>query len=193
MKALRVNSEKGKESESPSMPVSYLMNKIADHFGFTITEKQSNKHDIAVWSRNNDREAVTSMVSWYSKTSLQKRMRFRGLLTLDETALVKATTILRSAVLQVQKYAPSLPSIVTTDDLRNGQASTLDILIKALYSDPNKPPVSSSTRCRILSSSCVDLCAVTNGMLKQIKHLCLGMSVKSMTVSCKIVEMLNHL
>lgn len=73
----------------------------------------------------------SNSVSWYSEASIQNRMHFGTLLTialLMKQCYWKLQT--KKAVLQVQKSAPDLAFILTTDDFRNGQAGPPDILIE---------------------------------------------------------------
>lgn len=96
-------------------------------------------------------------------------------------------------MLQVKKSAPNVGTTLTIDDIRNGQASPLDILIKffdTLCSSSKMQDVSLA-HSRALSSSYDAMYAATNGMLNLSKHLRLGIAVKSMTRSDKILRILN--
>lgn len=113
----------------------------------------------------------------------------------EEATVMEAAQILRDCVLELQKSSPELSSPMSTEDFKNGQAHPPGILtqfFEGLFSNAKKE-ISPATSRRAWASSCDVMYSATGGMLKPSKHLCLGMAIKSMTGSRKIVEILNRL
>ncbi len=103
---------------------------------------------------------------------------------------------LRRIIKQLSASTSELPSPVTLDALKKGQVAPPDILIhffRVLYSGSEKvgDPSSRLERCTLSAATDV-LYATTKGLFKSSKHICLGMCLKTMTGSKRVVEILNH-
>lgn len=161
--------------------IRYFETKLLSHFTDCIKiDKLQNKTDKILYSCTLDRDDVVGFHNAFSHNS-----------KVTETAYQ-----LRNAILQLAKKHPDLPNPLTVDALQAGQANPPEILthfFKILYTgSSNKEPSDRMSR-YIRSASEDALFAVTNGEVKPSKHLCLGMGLKSITGSRKVIEILNHL
>ena len=111
----------------------------------------------------------------------------------DERTIAKAALLLRNQLLQVEKV--DLPECPTLDDLRNGDSSPPKLVVyffNILYGGLKSEPYTESVKRRANSSSQDALFIVQQGRAKPAKHVALGMSVKSVTGSKKMVQVLNR-
>lgn len=177
-----VSSEEGRDVGMPMISVQYLGKKISEALGSKIMmDKRSKKEGVVVFRSQ--------------ETKAHALLRAHNCTSHEETIVMEAARILRNVVLDLHKSSPQLSSTMNTEDFKNGQAQPPNILIQffeGLYSNLKKE-MSSTTSRRAWASSCDVMYGVTGGMLKSSKHLCLGMAMKSMTGSRKIVEILNRL
>ncbi|GFW07209.1 hypothetical protein TNCV_3694031 [Trichonephila clavipes] len=116
--------------------------------------------------------------------------------TLEENDLIdKVACILRSTILKIDKT--TLPAIMKMEDLINGEctiAEKLDRFFKALIGGKDiRHRV--GVNCHRLSNSLASdaTYCVNNGTVKPSKHIRLGMTVKSLTSSRKMINILNQL
>lgn len=112
----------------------------------------------------------------------------------DSEILQKAASILREKVLKTEKN--SLPKNLTSKDLLAGECSILDELnsfIRALLGGCYRRRRDSARLTRRAQSRSHDVIhMVSNGQTKTSKHITLGMALKSLTSSRKVVDILNR-
>ena len=112
----------------------------------------------------------------------------------EEKRLEEAALILRREVFAVYANMPPLPCPPSSTYLLSKQTGIpplLFIFTKALLSSKNNSTFSSE---RLIDSLCHDICYhLTNGQWKTPKHLLLGMSLRHITGSSKVVTFLYHL
>lgn len=112
--------------------------------------------------------------------------------TIEETeVLQRAASILRKTILNTK--GNKLPENLTTSDLLNGECQipehVFDFFSFALsYQCRRRNNANYMTK---ISSLAEDLIYVSNGRLKTSKHITLGMTLKSLTSSRKIVDIIN--
>ncbi len=111
--------------------------------------------------------------------------------TFDEYSVKETASHLRSVILGVA--VDELPDSLTADALAKGQSITppalLDFFLQ-LYSGSNAPTEKVKRQAQSTADDVVFV--VTRGRTKPGKHLCLGMGLKSMTGSRRIIEILNR-
>ena len=111
----------------------------------------------------------------------------------DEQIVTKATLLLRKQLLDVQKK--DLPENPTLDDLKGGDVSPpplLSTFFTTLYCGQN-PTKCTDHVMRHVKSSCDDALFITRrGKVKPAKQVALGVAVKSVTGSKKVVQVLNR-
>ncbi|GFX16734.1 hypothetical protein TNCV_4187091 [Trichonephila clavipes] len=115
---------------------------------------------------------------------------------LEENDLIdKVAFILRSTILKMDKT--TLPAVMKMEYLINGEYTIpekLDRFFKALIGgkDIRRRDV---VNCHRLSNSLASdaIYCVSNGTFKPSKHITLGMTVKSLTSSRKMINILNRL
>jgi hypothetical protein len=108
----------------------------------------------------------------------------------------EAACILRSEVLNLKSSCESLPYPLYAHDIFRGEVCAPESLVRfftVLYagSSPNLE-LNDKTRRLIDSVSDDVIYAVTRGHIKPSKHCLLGMGMKSMTGSKKVINILNH-
>ena len=111
----------------------------------------------------------------------------------DCSIVKEAAHYLRSQIKKCSDTVEDLPSPLTGDILKKGQCAALPELVDfftILYGESRDRRKLG----RIVQSSCDDVVFnVTNGKIKPGKHITLGMTMKSLTGSRKVVEILNRL
>ena len=111
----------------------------------------------------------------------------------NEFKVIESARILHSCLVKMMKSSPELPFSLSLDDFRLGQAQPPDLLLRffkvLLTGQENK--VSEKVQREISLAQDVLYCA-SNGRIKTAKHLCLGLGMKSLTGSRKVVEILNR-
>lgn len=115
---------------------------------------------------------------------------------LEENELIdKAALLLRNTILKMDKL--ELPSKIKPRDLINGECTIpekLDRFFKTLIGGKDirrRNGVNCTRLCNSIASDTI-FC-VTNGTIKPSKHITLGMTVKSLTSSRRIINILNRL
>ena len=113
----------------------------------------------------------------------------------EEYAIQEAADVLRKAVLNLLKETPDLPSSLKLEDFENGQVKPPDLLVnffERLYA-PDPMKISDGMKRRANSSAQDAVYTISRGKLKPAKHLTMGLAMKSLTGSRKVVEILNRL
>ncbi|CAD6235330.1 GSCOCG00012411001-RA-CDS, partial [Cotesia congregata] len=114
---------------------------------------------------------------------------------LEEDNLIdKVALTLRNAILKIEKS--KLPLKIKTHDLITGECVILDKLnrfFKVLMGGKDIRRRDSLNCSRLSSSLTADsIFCVSNGTIKPSKHITLGMTIKSLTSSKKIINILNR-
>jgi len=118
------------------------------------------------------------------------------LTTLEENDLInKVALILRNTILKMDKT--KLPAVMKTQDLIDGECTIpkkLDHFFKALIGGKDICR-RDGVNCHRLSNSLASdtIFCVSNGTVKPSKHITLGMTIKNLTSSRKIINILNRL
>lgn len=123
-----------------------------------------------------------------------------ALLKTDEEEINTYTKTQEAALLlrRICQSAPSnrLPEKLTVEDIKKGTVVIPDVVtafFTTLINGPgSKKSLSTVKKNRIEALSSDVVYAATNGRLKPAKHLLLGMSMKTITGSRKVVEVLNR-
>jgi len=110
-----------------------------------------------------------------------------------EATINKAALLLRKAI----KKTPTtpLPENVTLQSLFQGEITAPNLLLQffqVLYGGPNQKAYSPKLEQRVLSASHDAMFIAQRGKVKPGKQIVLGMAIKSMTGSRKLIEMLNR-
>ena len=111
----------------------------------------------------------------------------------DERFVTRAALLMRKQLLDVEKT--SFLEGPTLDDLKEGDSSPPELVVnffRVLYGGQNRDNHSEFVRRRAESASQDALFIVQRGKANPAKHVALGMSVKSVTGSKKMVEVLNR-
>ena len=110
-----------------------------------------------------------------------------------EATINKAALLLRQTITKTPNTP--LPNNPTLQNLYDGEMKTPDLLLhffQVLYGGLNQSNYSPKLKRRALSS-CHDAIFISqHGKVKSVKQIVLGMAVKSMTGSRKLVDMLNR-
>ena len=105
----------------------------------------------------------------------------------------RAALILRQEILKIEKN--EIPDTCTANDLITGECCIPDILSNfyfTLLSGSSRRRKRSSNCQRIMKSFAQDaIFAVRNGSIKPSKHIALGMALKSLTSSKKVINIVN--
>ncbi|CAG9763477.1 unnamed protein product [Ceutorhynchus assimilis] len=118
---------------------------------------------------------------------------FANLATQD--LLHRAAIILREQILSIQRK--KLPKKLYAKDLIDGECDIPDELedfFQTLLADPGKKRRKTGADCLRKSKSFAEdiIYAVHNGKIKTAKHITLGMTIKSLTNSRKVINILNR-
>ena len=152
-----------------------LCQKILKSFPTLQQTKENNKSGIIIFNRS------------LSSESAIRRANF------DEHNLKETALYLRSLVIGAMKTQKDLPDTLTAEALAEGQADTPRQLLeffKMIYSGSDTP---TEHIARQAQSTCDDVMYVTSrGRTKPGKHLCLGLGLKSLTGSRRVIEILNR-
>ena len=112
----------------------------------------------------------------------------------QENQIKEVTFLLRKSIFGCKNTV--LPNNLTIKDIKKGECETTEILrsfYKHLIVGPDQRNSWSDTKTRRVESLSQDaIFAVTSGRTKPSKHLKLGIAVKSMTGSRKMIEVLNR-
>lgn len=160
-----------------------LSERILDSFGSKLSiSKSSNKEG-----------TVLHLTSISSKEAVDSALE---LAKSGTHTITRAALKLRGIILDLMRASSKLPLMMTAEDIRKGQADIpLEVLkfFRVLSTGSEKPGPSESRSERYAWSAASDaLFATSNGQLKPGKHLTLGIGVKSITGSKKVVNVLNH-
>ena len=96
----------------------------------------------------------------------------------------------------MQAHYTPLSSTVYLEDIRKGEVNTPEDLVKCFWYIVGGPYVGcelAAAKSYKITSISEDVFAATSGRRRPAKHLQIGMAIKSLTGSKKIVTMLNHL
>lgn len=113
----------------------------------------------------------------------------------DEHSVQEAAFYLRSLILKMQRSQDDLPEPITVEALRSGQGPPPDDVLaffRVLYTDSSKPSGNEHIERLVQSVSDDVLFTTTRARSKPGKYLCMGLGLKSMTGSRKILEMMNR-
>lgn len=112
----------------------------------------------------------------------------------DEDILHKAALLLRKSILQVEKK--NLPNDISVRDIQEGEVSvTRDLLelYSTLIAGSNNKWKKHPKCMQQVQSLCEDVVyCVYNGKYRTSKHIKLGITLKSLTSSCKIVDIIHR-
>ena len=113
----------------------------------------------------------------------------------DGSFVKEAAFFLRARLLEMQKEVKISNGPMTREDIIRGQGESPKELLEfftILYSGKTAATESQRTK-RLVKSVCDDIVyATSQGHVKPSKHLCLGLSIKSLTGSRKVLEVLNR-
>lgn len=165
--------------EIPFGTAYYLKSKLENHFGTRLQFSSSSK-----------KSGMIVYNSDLASTTLNEVFNFEDS---EEGIVQKAAMILRKKLKSVE--SPKLPDQFTMDDLIRNQVSAPALVtdfFKTLYSGPNKPVQESIVR-KAKSSSDDALFNVSAGCVKPLKHIAMGVTLKSLTGSKRIITLMNRL
>ena len=155
-----------------------LLNKILNEYTTDLCfKKLSNKEGIFIYS---------------SSISIESALR----LIQDDEYNVKETALdLRSEVLSMLKKKSEVSLSMTVEDVKKDEVETPDKLIVffcTLLTGSSKASDSKKTERLVKSLSDDVIYTTTRGHIKPSKHKCVGLGIKSLTGSRKVIDMLNH-
>ena len=113
---------------------------------------------------------------------------------LDINSVHAVATYLRKLILQMTAVADNLPENISAASLNAGEGFRPDDLtsfISVLYTG-STIPINDKTERLVNSTSDDIIYAVTRGRVKPGKHLTIGVALKSMTGSRKVIDVLNR-
>ena len=103
--------------------------------------------------------------------------------------------LLRKDILHMSKHQEELPEALSAESLHRGQGhipETLHQFFTVLYTGANQQPDIEKIKRLVQSVSQDVIYATTRGRTKPGKHLTLGLGLKSITGSRKVIEVLNR-
>ena len=113
----------------------------------------------------------------------------------DDQSIKEAAMYLRSKILSMSSEQKELPRPLTTEAVMKGQGEIPQPLLtffRTLYSGSSSISSNEKTERLVKSASDDVVFVTTRGRTKPSKHLSLGLGIKSLTGSQKVVEILNH-
>ena len=130
--------------------------------------------------------------------SLNEADAFRNEISFEQTNISnkvrEVAFILRKEIMEAEKT--DLPQNLRLEDLMSGEVQIPDILLQfmtLLITGPDKRRGYTPSKQRRSKVICQDIiCATTAGNKKPSKHLILGMAMKSLTGSSKVIDILNR-
>ena len=168
--------------DSAEYRVQPLEEKIQQHFGSLISiEKSSRKHDNILYNSTIGKEEVINKAQQYASSFEQK--------------VTEAALIIRATVQELRKTARNIPTPLTPETITGGETEIPNVLLqffRVLYTGSEKAPTNPRVERYVKSSAQDAIFATTRGIVKPAKHICLGLGLKSMTGSRKVVEIMNH-
>lgn len=158
-----------------------LLRNVTKHFGsrLKVHSPVDKKSGVIIYNSNMAHDAVRTA---YDYVATPER-------TITQTAL-----LLRKLVQEAEKTSFSSDG-ATFDQVKEGDASPPELLLtffNILYGGPNEKRHTARTQRWAESSSQDALFAIRKGHVKPKKHIALGMAVKGMTGSKKLVSILNR-
>ena len=167
--------------DGDSYTLQKLTQKILTHFNAEVKiEKCSNKVGTILCQKDMDTINAIESAKVYASSNDFK---------VTETAL-----LIRSAIQRLRATSNSLPYPVTPEALKAGQADPPEVLkhfFTVLFSGTEE--LSDFRVERYVHSASQDaIFMTTRGRVKPSKHLCLGLGLKSLTGSRKVIELVNH-
>jgi hypothetical protein len=166
------------DDEHSTYPASSLRDKIITEFPTQIKQfKLSNKQGIVMCNSN------------LAEDTAIKRALF------DHNSIIEAAFHLRSLIKGIERTQKNLPDQLTADILSKGQGEPPEDLLtffRVLYT--GSTVVSDNEKVsRLVSSVCADVMfATSRGRIKPGKHLTMGLGMKSITGTRKVLEILNR-
>ena len=113
----------------------------------------------------------------------------------DDHSVIETAMYLRKKILTMMSEQNDLINPVTAESLVKGQGEipcSLLTFFRTLYTGSSSESKNEKNE-RLVKSSCDDAVFITTrGRTKPSKHLCMGLGLKNITGSWKIVELLNH-
>lgn len=164
--------------EYSTYPAASLRDKILREFPEQLRQcKPSNINGIIIYNACLTEETATRRASF------------------DNHSVYETAYYLRRLVKDKEKQSEDLPERLTAEILSKGQCSSPDDLVtffRVLYTGSLRDAPSDRVS-RLIQSVCADVMfACTRGRLKPGKHLNMGLGIKSMTGSRKVMEILHH-
>ena len=112
----------------------------------------------------------------------------------NEFKVIESAHILRTLLISLMRSCPKLPLSLSLDDFKRGQAEPPDLLLRFFQMLVSGFDRDVSDKCereaRSLSQDAL-YCA-TKSRVKPSKQLCMGVGLKSLTGSRKVVDILNR-
>ena len=113
----------------------------------------------------------------------------------DDNAIAEVAMLLRKDILHMSKHQEELPVTLSAESLHRGQGhipETLHQFFNVLYTGSDQQPDIEKIKRLVQPVSHDVIYATTRGRTKPGKHLTLGLGLKSMTGSRKVIEVLNR-
>ena len=164
--------------ENSSYPAASLRDKILQYFPEQLQQcKPSNRKGVIIYSNKLSEE-----------TAIRREL-------FDHSLIVEVAFYPRGRVKEAEKHQ-DLPETLTPDLLLKGQGDPpeeLQTFFKVLYTGSVKEETHDKVS-RLTDLVCADVMfAVSRGRFKPGKHLNMGLGIKSMTGSRKVLDVLNHM
>ena len=141
--------------------------------------------------KHSDKTGVIIYNSRISPETAIKRANF------DHASVKEVAYYLRSLILKMQQNTECLPHPITLESLTLGQGNPpIEVLdfFRVLYTGSYVKNENNDRIERLIQSVSDDVVfATSRGNIKTSKHLLLGLSLKSLTGSRKLLEIINHL
>lgn len=157
-----------------------LVGKLQTYFGGHLqTAKSSNKQGMTLYSHKISAIDAEALANEYA-SGIESRI--------EEVAL-----FLRRQIF-TQSVCPHLTQPLNIQEILSGKNSIPELVVKffrILYSGTAKPTTEKVER-RVSSSAQDAIFIASNGRLKPKKHILMGLGLKSITGSRKVLEILNH-
>ena len=156
----------------------------------TLCEKISREYPSQLKTfKPNNRQGVIVYNALLSQDSAVKRANC------DENSVKEAAFHLRTIIMEMQRTQQDLPHPITTDALISGQGNKPNELLdffRVLYAGSSQPSPYDRIERLVRSVSDDVIFTTTRGRTKPSKHLCMGLGIKSMTGSRKLLEIINR-
>lgn len=175
MQNLRFELEKSGEDVEVSIGTRHLEEKLLKEFSKTIEmDKFGNKKVV--------KPAGTCLLEQYDLKMMEK-----------DDILYRAALILREEIRNIE--VKKLPDCMSTDDLIAGECAVparVTQFYSDVLSDPNSRRKPGEVKIRLVKSLSQDLIYATwNGRIKTSKHITLGLAIKGLTNSRKVLDVVH--